>query len=84
MSPNDFPLVRALIGAVFGYSLLWGIKLLAEKLLKKPALGVGDIHMMALVGAFTGLAGASLTLMLGAFLGVVVGIPLSFVRGKLS
>lgn len=82
--PGGFPLQRAVIGAVFGYALLWGIKLLAEKLLKKPALGVGDIHMMALVGAFTGLSGASLTLMLGAFLGVVVGVPLSYARGKLS
>jgi prepilin signal peptidase PulO-like enzyme (type II secretory pathway) len=42
------------LGAVVGYVLLWVVKLVAEKALGKPALGVGDIHMMLLVGAFTG------------------------------
>jgi leader peptidase (prepilin peptidase) / N-methyltransferase len=58
-----------------------GVKLGAEKALGKPALGVGDIHMMLLVGAFTGTAGMLLTLMLGSVLGVVVGVPLTRLRG---
>lgn len=82
--PGDFPFVRALIGAATGYFLLWGVKLAAEKALGKPALGVGDIHMMAMVGAFTGAAGALLTIMLGSVLGLLIGVPVTWLRGKLT
>lgn len=74
--------LTAVVGAVVGYVLLWGVKLGAERALGKPALGVGDIHMMLLVGAFTGIAGMLLTLMLGSMLGVVVGVPLTRLRGE--
>ena len=82
--PGGYPLKNALIGATFGFAFLWLVKLAAEKALKKPALGVGDIHMMAFIGAFTGVTGALLTLMLGSMFGVVIGVPLSYMRGKLS
>jgi leader peptidase (prepilin peptidase) / N-methyltransferase len=76
--------VQAVTGALAGYILLWGVKLAAEAALKKPALGVGDIHMMLLVGAFTGVAGMLLTVMLGSLLGVIVGVPLTALRGRLT
>jgi leader peptidase (prepilin peptidase)/N-methyltransferase len=82
--PGGFPLTTALIGAAFGYVGLWIVKFVAEKALGKPALGIGDIHMMALVGAFTGWSGAMLTLMLGSFAGLVIGVPLTWVRGRLA
>ena len=82
--PGDFSIVRALIGAATGYFLLWGVKLAAEKALGKPALGVGDIHMMAMVGAFTGAAGALLTIMLGSVLGLLIGVPFTWLRGRLT
>jgi leader peptidase (prepilin peptidase) / N-methyltransferase len=72
----------ALLGAGTGYVLLWAVKYSAETLLRKPALGVGDIHMMLLVGAFTGLPGMLLTIMLGSVLGLAVGVPLTWLRGR--
>jgi len=82
--PGGFGFRSALLGALVGYLLLWGVKLAAEKALGKPALGVGDIHMMALVGAFTGPLGVLLTLVLGSTLGVVLGVPVMWVRGRLA
>jgi leader peptidase (prepilin peptidase)/N-methyltransferase len=82
--PGGMSLVGALIGSVGGYALLWGVKLVAEKALGKPALGVGDIHMMLLVGAFLGIAGVLLTLMLGSILGLFVGVPITWMRGRLK
>jgi leader peptidase (prepilin peptidase) / N-methyltransferase len=74
----------AALGAAAGYVLLWVVKLGAEQLLKKPALGVGDIHMMLLVGAFTGMSGMLLTLMLGSVLGLLIGVPITLLRGRLT
>jgi leader peptidase (prepilin peptidase) / N-methyltransferase len=80
VAPGGITLQAAVVGAVVGYLLLWGVKLAAERLLGKPALGVGDIHMMVLVGAFTGVAGMLLTLMLGSLLGLLVGAPLAALK----
>jgi leader peptidase (prepilin peptidase) / N-methyltransferase len=81
--PGGMAFSSALLGAFVGYVLLWLVKLMAEKALGKPALGIGDIHMMLFVGAFTGVAGMLLTLMLGSILGVLIGIPLTALRGRL-
>lgn len=83
-APGGITPFNAVMGAAVGYVLLWAVKLAAEKALRKPALGVGDIHMMLLVGAFTGVAGMLLTLMLGSLLGVIIGVPLSALRGRLT
>lgn len=80
--PGGFPFFRALIGAVLGFVVLWAVKLAAEKALRKPALGVGDIHMIAMVGAFLGPAGALVTLFVGSFLGLVIGVPFTLIRGE--
>ncbi len=82
--PEGFPFMRALLGALTGYVLLWGVKLGAEKALGKPALGVGDIHMMAMIGAFTGIAGALLTVFLGSVFGLLIGVPYTWLRGRLT
>ena len=82
--PGGYPFLHALAGAAFGYLFLWAVKLAAEKALRKPALGVGDIHMMAMVGAFVGISGMLLTVLLGSVLGLVIGVPLTWWRGRLT
>lgn len=82
--PGGMPFSRAIIGAAVGYALFWLIKIVAEKALKKPALGVGDIHMMAMIGAFLGTAGAALTMMLGSLAGLIIGVPVIRLRGRLA
>jgi leader peptidase (prepilin peptidase) / N-methyltransferase len=81
---DALPFAAALTGGVVAYVLMWLVKLGAEALFRKPALGVGDIHMMAMVGAFVGLAGALLTILLGSVLGLAIGVPLAWVQGKLE
>jgi leader peptidase (prepilin peptidase)/N-methyltransferase len=82
--PGDISLIAALIGAAGGYIGFWLIKLAAEKLLRKPALGVGDIHMMAMVGAFLGIEGVFITMLLGSLAGLLIGVPVLWARGKLA
>lgn len=82
--PGGFPFTTALIGGALAYTFFWAVKYTAEKALKKPALGIGDIHMMAMVGAFLGTSGAVMTMMLGSLLGLLIGLPVSWARGQLA
>lgn len=82
--PDGIPFLDALLGAALAFVLLWIVKLVAEKILGRPALGVGDIHMMAMIGAFLGPVGALLTILLGSFFGLIIGVPLIWARGRLS
>lgn len=82
--PGGFPFLRALAGAVIAYAFLWGVAYVAERAFRKPALGLGDVHMMAMVGAFVGISGALLTVFLGSLLGLLIGVPLMGMRGRLT
>ncbi|HEX7117878.1 MAG TPA: prepilin peptidase [Longimicrobiales bacterium] len=79
--PGGFDILDALVGAAVAYVLMWGVSWGGEKLFRKPALGLGDVHMMAMVGAFVGLDGALITILLGSFLGLLIGVPILWMRG---
>lgn len=70
------PLV-SILGAAAGFGVLYGVGVLGEWIFKKPAMGGGDIKMMAMVGAFLGPSGAMLTIFLGALVGTIVFAPVS-------
>jgi leader peptidase (prepilin peptidase) / N-methyltransferase len=82
--PGGLSFLAAFAAAAGSYIAFWIIKYSAEKAFRKPALGVGDIHMMAMVGAFLGPTGAVLTILLGSLLGLVIGVPLMFRRDELK
>jgi leader peptidase (prepilin peptidase)/N-methyltransferase len=63
----------ALVGAAFGSLLLWGTAALYKAVRGREGMGLGDVKMMAMVGAFLGLRGTFLTILLGTLLGSVVG-----------
>jgi leader peptidase (prepilin peptidase)/N-methyltransferase len=72
-----FPgVLNALLGAAFGSLLLWGAAALYKLVRKREGMGMGDVKMMAMVGAFLGVRGAFLTILLGTLLGSVIGIAL--------
>lgn len=82
-APGGIEPLRSLVGAATGLGLLWGLGMLGEWLFRKPAMGAGDVKMMAMVGAFLGPLGVLLTLFLGAVVGTVVFGPVSLRTGKL-
>jgi len=68
--------IDALLGAAFGSLLLLGAALLYKAVRKREGMGMGDVKMMAMVGAFLGVRGAFLTILIGTLLGSVVGLGL--------
>lgn len=80
--PGPPSILTALIGGALGFGVLLAVGVLGEWVFKKPAMGGGDIKMMAMVGAFLGPAGAMLTIFLGALAGTIVFAPLSLKTKK--
>jgi leader peptidase (prepilin peptidase)/N-methyltransferase len=72
--PRAGMLGEALLGAVVPAGSIWFGGWIFEKLRHKEGLGFGDVKMLAMVGAFLGIRGALLTIILGAVAGSVVGL----------
>ncbi|HTB93395.1 MAG TPA: prepilin peptidase [Candidatus Sulfotelmatobacter sp.] len=69
-----FNVLNAVLGALLGSMLLWGAAALYKLARKRDGMGMGDVKMMAMVGAFLGPRGAFLTILLGTLLGTVIGL----------
>jgi leader peptidase (prepilin peptidase)/N-methyltransferase len=67
----------SVIGAALGFAVLLAVGVLGEWAFKKPAMGGGDMKMMAMAGAFLGPFGALLTIFLGALAGTLIFGPIS-------
>ncbi len=71
--PRASSLAEAAFGAAVGSGSIWLVGFLYEKFRHREGLGVGDVKMIAMIGAFFGLRAALLTLILASLLGSVIG-----------
>lgn len=78
-------LVESAFAAGFLGGLLWILGEAYYRVRKREGLGLGDVKMVATLGAFLGLQGVILSLMLASILGVVLGLGyLLFARKDFS
>jgi leader peptidase (prepilin peptidase)/N-methyltransferase len=75
-------LVGALLGALVGGGSLWLMGWLWEKLRGVEAMGLGDVKMMFMVGAYLGWRLTILTIFVGVLSGSIIGVLLMIVKGK--
>ena len=78
--PGGVTPFQSLLGAVVAGGGLYLVGWCATKLLKKDAMGFGDVKLLAGYGALMGVTGAVETLIVAAILGIVVMVP----YGKIS
>jgi leader peptidase (prepilin peptidase)/N-methyltransferase len=85
----DFPppapvlsFVDALLGAALGSGLLWIVSEGYFRLRRREGMGLGDVKMMLMAGAFLGVKRVLLTIFVGAVLGSVLGLLFILVRRK--
>lgn len=79
---TDIPLwLRILTGVVMGYliggAVVWGVRIFGSLAFGKEAMGLGDVHVLAAVGACMGWPDAVLTF----FAAVLVGLCMAIVGG---
>ncbi len=80
--PVWLSVAQAVLGAVVSSSSLWLVGVLYLRLRKREGLGFGDVKMVAMIGAFLGLQGALLTVILGSVIGSVLGLGYILVARK--
>ena len=73
-------LTQAVWGAALGYLSLWSIFWLFKLLTGKDGMGYGDFKLLALFGAWGGMAILPLTIVLSSLLGAMVGLVLLALR----
>lgn len=74
----------ALFGAALGSGLLWLVSEAYFRLRGREGMGLGDVKMMLMAGAFLGAKRTLLTIFAGSILGSVLGIAFLLARRKSS
>jgi leader peptidase (prepilin peptidase)/N-methyltransferase len=69
--------VSSLIGAALGAGILYGIRWIWWRVSGVEAMGLGDVKMLAMIGAFLGWQHVWLVLMLASLAGALVGVALT-------
>ena len=77
-------LLDALLGAAAGGGLLWLVMEAYFRLRHREGMGLGDVKMMLMVGAFLGIKRTMLTIFAGSMLGALLGVAFILARGKKS
>ncbi|MBW8887742.1 MAG: prepilin peptidase [Fibrobacteres bacterium] len=78
--PGGIGLMQSLIGAAGAGGLLWFIGFAASLVLKKEAMGLGDVKLVAMTGALFGIKTALFGLIFASVLGCLVGVPMLWLR----
>ncbi|HVN29267.1 MAG TPA: A24 family peptidase, partial [Candidatus Binataceae bacterium] len=71
-------LKRSLIGIALGWGFLFLTGEVYFRLRNREGVGMGDVWLLGMVGAFMGWAGAMFTLFVGSILGTIGGLVAAF------
>ncbi|MGD0437244.1 MAG: prepilin peptidase [Bryobacteraceae bacterium] len=73
---------ESIFSAAVAGGMLWLVGAIYEKLRHREGLGLGDIKMIAMIGAFLGLQAALLVVIVGSVAGSVVGLLYIWIKRK--
>jgi leader peptidase (prepilin peptidase) / N-methyltransferase len=72
----------AVVGAVVGFLVFWGLEWLGEKVFKKEALGGGDKYLLALIGGFLTWKALLGVIFLSSLQGALIGSLMLLIHGR--
>jgi leader peptidase (prepilin peptidase)/N-methyltransferase len=75
-------LLNSVLGAVLLAAPVWLLAVVYERVRNREGLGLGDVKLLALLGAFLGLEQGMAALLIGAVAGSLIGIVYIAVKRK--
>jgi leader peptidase (prepilin peptidase)/N-methyltransferase len=82
LGPRWFSVAEAVFGAVLAGGSIWFVGWIYEKVRHREGLGLGDVKMIAMIGAFLGWQSALLALIVASMLGAITGMAYIFFTRK--
>ncbi|MFH1920836.1 MAG: prepilin peptidase [Planctomycetota bacterium] len=67
-------LLSALVGMAASGGIIWAIRIIGSAVLRREAMGFGDVTLMAMIGAFLGWQPCLIVFFLAPFAGLVMGL----------
>ncbi len=67
-------LILSLIGLAVGFGSLWSVGFFGKLILKKEAMGFGDVKLMGALGAFLGWQSIIFIIFVSSLLGTIIGV----------
>jgi len=67
-------LITSLLGMAFGTVIIWTVRLTGSAIMKKEAMGFGDVTLMAMIGAFVGWQATLIVFFIAPLAGLIVGL----------
>src|SRR5262249_49106476 len=74
--PHLHGLCMSLAGIVVGGGIIWAVRIVGQRALKREAMGVGDVILMAMIGSFVGWQGTLIGFVMSLVAAVVIALPL--------
>ena len=82
---DEVDIIGSILGIILGGGILYFIGFIYEAIKKREGMGMGDVKLLAMIGAFIGWKGVIFVAFLSSLFGVLVGIPIIFFkRGDLK
>ena len=75
-------LLSSLTGMATAAGLIWIVRVLGAAVLRREAMGFGDVTLMAMIGAFLGWQAAVIIFFLAPFAGLVIGLVQWILHGE--
>jgi leader peptidase (prepilin peptidase)/N-methyltransferase len=72
----------AVLGAVFGYLILWSVYWLFKLVTGKEGMGYGDFKLLSAIGAWFGWQLLPAVILLSSVVGAIIGIAMIMFKGK--
>jgi prepilin signal peptidase PulO-like enzyme (type II secretory pathway) len=67
-------LLTALVGMSVGGGLIWAVRIVGAAVMRREAMGFGDVTLMAMIGAFVGWQPSLIIFFLAPLAGIFLGI----------
>jgi len=74
--------VDSLVGVVVGAGILFFVLYAYEKIMGEEGMGLGDVKLLAMIGAFLGWQALPITVLVSSLTGSLVGVGYALVKGE--